>query len=83
MLARVLSPLIDHDLSEEVLDDTFWSTYTNIHAMIMTKKMGLHTKQEVDKALLEGMLRALADASTDYTQFLENFLGLMVVSQTS
>ena len=69
MLARVLSPLINYDLSEEVLDNTFWSTYTSVHSGIMYAKMGLYTKQEKDKELLEGMMRALADSSTDYTQF--------------
>jgi len=69
MLARVLSPLIDYDLSEEVLYDTFWSTYKNVYSEILYKKMGLQTKQDEDKELSEGMLRALANASTDYTQF--------------
>ena len=69
MLARVLSPLVSYDLSEEVLDDTFWSTYTSVHATIMLNKMGLHTKQEEDKELLSAMLRALADSTIDYTLF--------------
>ncbi len=51
---------------------------------IMTKKMGLHTKQEEDKELLEGMMRALADATHRlHTYFLENCLGLMEISQIS
>jgi len=69
MLARVLSPLIDYDLSEEVLDETFWSTYLNVYAEILYEKMGLQTKQDEDKELSEGMMRALANASIDYTLF--------------
>lgn len=69
VLARVLSPIIDHDLSEEILDDTFWSTYTNVYSQILYDKMGLQTKQAKDKELYEGMLRALASSSMDYTLF--------------
>jgi len=69
VLARVLSPIIDHELSEEILDDTYWSTYTNVYSQILYDKMGLHTKQDKDKELYEGMLRALASSSMDYTLF--------------
>ncbi len=69
MLARVLSPLIDYDLSEEVLTDTFWSTYTNVYSQILYEKMGLQTKQDEDKELLSAMMRALGSASIDYTLF--------------
>ena len=69
MLARVLSPIIDPDDSEEVLDDFFWSTYTKVYLEIIVEKMGLHTKEEEDKELSESMLRALGSATIDYTQF--------------
>ena len=69
LLARVLSPIIDHDLSEDVLDDTFWSTYENTYTEIMLGKMGLFTKQEDDKELSQAMIRALANATIDYTEF--------------
>ncbi|NOR55142.1 MAG: YdiU family protein [Sulfurovum sp.] len=69
MLARVLSPILDYELSEEVLDDLYWSTYTKSCSEIMYKKMGLQTKQDEDKELLEALLRALASASIDYTEF--------------
>jgi uncharacterized protein YdiU (UPF0061 family) len=69
MLARTLSPIIEYDLSEEVLDDLFRSTYDNVYFKIMYAKMGLQTEQDDDKELVHGMLRALANASIDYTQF--------------
>ena len=69
MLARVLSPIIDSEDSEEVLNDTFWSTYTNVYSQILYKKMGLQTKQNEDKELSEAMLRALGSSTIDYTQF--------------
>jgi uncharacterized protein YdiU (UPF0061 family) len=69
LLARVLSPIIDYDLSEDVLDDVFWSTYENVYSEIMVKKMGLFAKQDEDKELSQAMLRALANASIDYTEF--------------
>lgn len=69
MLARVLSPLIDYDLCEEVLTDTFWSTYTNVYSEIMYKKIGLQTKEDDDKELVAAMIRALASAKIDYTLF--------------
>ncbi len=69
LLARVLSPLIDYARSEEILDDTFWSSYETVYSQILYEKMGLHTKQDEDKELYQNMLRALADAGIDYTQF--------------
>jgi len=69
LLARVLSPLIDYDLSEDILDDTFWSTYEDVFSKIMYEKMGLFTRQDEDKELYQTMLRALANASIDYTAF--------------
>ena len=69
MLARVLSPIIDYDDAEEILTDTFWRTYTNVYTTILYEKMGLYTKQEEDKELSEGLLRALGSATIDYTQF--------------
>jgi len=69
MLARVLSPLIDYDLSEEVLSDTFWSTYTKVYEETLYEKMGLQTKQDSDKELSETMIRALGSSTIDYTQF--------------
>lgn len=69
MLARTLSPLIDYELSEELLDDLFWSSYENVYSQIMYKKMGLFTKLDDDKVLYQTMLRALANANIDYTEF--------------
>lgn len=69
MLARVLSPILDNDDSEDVLTDTFWSTYTIVYSHILYEKMGLQTKLDVDKEILEALKRALGSASIDYTLF--------------
>ncbi len=69
MLARTLSPLIEYDLLEEVLDDVFRSTYDTVYSEIMYAKMGLFTQQEEDKELLYNMTRALSNARIDYTEF--------------
>ena len=69
ILARVLSPILDHDDSEDVLTDTFWSTFTSVYSHILYKKMGLHTKQKEDKELLESLKRALGSTAIDYTLF--------------
>jgi len=69
MLARTLSPLIEYELSEEVLDDLFRPTYEKVYSKIIYKKMGLLTQEENDKELSEDMFRALASTSIDYTEF--------------
>ena len=69
MLARTLSPIIDYELCEEVLDDLFRSTYSNVYSEIMYEKMGLQTEQDDDKELFQAMLRALGNATIDYTEF--------------
>ena len=69
MLARTLSPIIDYDLTEDVLDDLFWSTYEKVFSAIMHEKMGLFTEHDDDKELAQGMIRALANATVDYTAF--------------
>jgi len=69
MLARLISPLLSYDDTEEVLTDTFWSTFTNVYSTILYGKMGLHTKQDEDKELLEALKRALGSATIDYTLF--------------
>ncbi|PHR54229.1 MAG: hypothetical protein COA44_13950 [Arcobacter sp.] len=69
MLARTLSPLMKYELSEEVLDDLYRSTYEDVYSKIMFKKMGLFTQDNEDKALYQTMFRALANASIDYTEF--------------
>ena len=69
MLARVLSPIVEYDLSEDVLDDIFWSTYEDTYSQQLYKKMGLYTKQDYDKELYQEMLSALGSAKIDYTEF--------------
>jgi len=68
-LARTLSPILDYEFSEEVLDDLFRSTYEKVYLQIMLEKMGLFTQHDDDKELSREMLRALGDAGIDYTEF--------------
>lgn len=69
LLARVLSPLVDYELCEDLLDDLFWSTYEDVYSERMYEKMGLFRRQDDDKTLYQTMLRAMADANIDYTAF--------------
>lgn len=69
MLARVLSPILDYELSEEVLDDMFWSTYEKVYSAVLYEKMGLKIEQVNDKELYQAMITALGNATIDYTQF--------------
>jgi len=69
MLARTLSPIINYELAEEVLDDVFKSTFENVYSEIMYDKMGLEKEHEDDKVLFHKMLSALENAGVDYTMF--------------
>ncbi|MEN8304253.1 MAG: protein adenylyltransferase SelO [Campylobacterota bacterium] len=69
MLARTLSPIINYELAEEVLDDVFRSTFENVYSEIMYDKIGLETEDEDDKELFHKMLSALGNATIDYTMF--------------
>lgn len=69
MLARVLSPLINYDESEDILDEVFRSTYEIVYSELMYAKMGLEIEDDNDRVLFQGMLSALANATIDYTMF--------------
>lgn len=69
MLSRVLSPLVDNILTEEVLEDVFRSTYEAAFSQIMYAKMGLESEDKDDRELFQSMLSSLANATIDYTAF--------------
>ncbi|MEA3369988.1 MAG: protein adenylyltransferase SelO family protein, partial [Campylobacterota bacterium] len=69
MLARTLSPIINYELAEEILEDLFKSTFENVYSEIMYDKMGLEREDEDDRVLFQKMLSALENAKIDYTMF--------------
>ena len=68
-LAAALSPILEYDEAEDILDDVFRSTYESEFFRRMYAKMGLESKREDDRALLEWMLKSLANATIDYAMF--------------
>jgi len=69
MLARVLSPIIDQEACEELLETLFRATYESAFSELMYAKMGLEKEDEEDRELFHAMLSALANATIDYTAF--------------
>jgi len=69
MLARVLSPLVEYELLEDILDENYWNSYEDFFSQIMLKKIGLYNQEDEDKVLYQKLLRALASSSVDYTLF--------------
>ncbi len=69
MLARVLAPIVNHDASQELLEDVFKTTYESVFSEIMYAKMGLESEDEDDRELFQWMLKALENATIDYTMF--------------
>ena len=68
-LAVALSPLVEYELSEDILDECFRTTYEEEFSRLMYLKMGLQSKEADDKALLAWMLKSLGNARVDYTLF--------------
>ena len=68
-LAVALSPIINYDDMDEILDDVFRPTLEKEYSEIMYAKMGLENEDESDKDLFYQLLRSLELASIDYTHF--------------
>jgi len=68
-LAVALSPIINYDEMDEILDDIFRPMLEKEYNKIMQAKMGLEKEDEDDKDLLYQLLRSLEMASVDYTLF--------------
>ncbi|CAI6146636.1 MAG TPA: YdiU family protein [Campylobacterales bacterium] len=68
-LAVALSPMINYDDMDEILDDVFRPTLEKEYSEIMYAKMGLAKEDEDDKDLFYELLRSLEMASIDYTLF--------------
>ncbi len=68
-LALALAPIVKHDDTLEVLEDTFGDVYETEYTQLMYKRMGLQTQDEKDLSLLKLMLRSLENAVMDYNGF--------------
>ena len=68
-LAVALSPIVNYDTSEDILDDVFRPAYEREYNKIMNSKMGLYIEDESDKELSYQLLRSLERATIDYTLF--------------
>lgn len=68
-LAAALSPIVEYDVLEEILEEVFKTTYEEVFSKIMYAKMGLESEDENDSSFFHWMLRSLENASVDYTTF--------------
>ncbi|MDF1882422.1 YdiU family protein [Sulfurimonas sp. SAG-AH-194-C21] len=68
-LAVALSPMINYELMDEILDDVFRPTYEKVYNKIMCEKLGLKSEDKEDKTLIYELLISLERATVDYTLF--------------
>ncbi|MBN2815747.1 MAG: YdiU family protein [Campylobacterales bacterium] len=68
-LAVALSPILEYERAEDILDELYGSTYESVFSEIMYAKMGLELEDEDDRGLYHWMLRAMENASIDYSMF--------------
>jgi len=69
MLALALSPILSKERAEEILQESYWSVYEELYFGTMYAKMGLERRDEDDRVLLARMLKALQNATIDYSLF--------------
>ncbi|MDQ7067581.1 MAG: protein adenylyltransferase SelO family protein [Sulfurimonas sp.] len=68
-LAVALSPIINHDEMEEILDDIFRPMLEKVYSGLMQEKLGLYKEDEEDNYLSYELLKSLELANVDYTDF--------------
>jgi len=68
-LAVALSPIINYDEMDEILDDLFRPLLEREYSEIMQKKLGLQMQDAEDEDLIYQLFRSLEMASVDYTLF--------------
>ncbi len=68
-LAVALSPIINYDEMDEILDDLFRPLLEREYSEIMQKKLGLQMQDAEDENLIYQLFRSLEMASVDYTLF--------------
>lgn len=68
-LAVALSPILNYDKADDVLEDSYYDVYEDEFSSIMLKKMGLVNKDEDDLTLMRKMLSSLQRSPIDYTKF--------------
>ena len=69
MLAKALSPIIDKERMQQVLDDFGAFVYPDAYMDEMRKKLGLFEKRQEDIELIKELVGALHDAYVDHTLF--------------
>ncbi len=68
MLAKSMSPVIDKERSEDIVD-AFRDHYSAEYFQIMRKKLGLKETMPEDDKLIKRLLEALTEGEVDYTSF--------------
>jgi len=68
-LALALAPIVDHESTLEILEESFGDVYEAEYTQLMYQRMGLQGAEEKDLSLLTLMLRSLEHSLIDYNQF--------------
>ena len=68
MLMNALSPLVNSDAMQEVLD-TYGKIFNDAHMQILRDKIGLVLHHDSDKELVYDLFSCMGDYSIDYTYF--------------
>ncbi|WP_457748045.1 protein adenylyltransferase SelO [Sulfurimonas sp.] len=69
MLARALSPLVNYEDMQVVLDDIYANQYEKKYLELMKNKLGLFQEEENDASLVRWLLGTLESCVVDYTLF--------------
>ena len=68
-LAKAISPIVNYEASQQVLDDVFGETYEREYLKLMYKKIGLFEHDTKDEDFIKWMLGSLEAATIDYNLF--------------
>jgi len=68
-LSVAMSPILDHEAAEIILDDVYYEAYEDEYLHRMRKRLGLYAKDSADKGLVTLLLAALEDAIIDFNLF--------------
>ena len=68
-LAIALSPIINHEVALEVLDEVYYQAYEDEYLGRMKKRLGLYEEDAQDKSLINSLLGSLEGSSIDFNLF--------------
>lgn len=68
-LAKAISPIVNYEASQQVLDDVFGATYEREYLKLMYEKIGLFEADIKDEDFIKWMLGSLEPATIDYNLF--------------